>query len=341
MVATAAPVPKRHRGPVKSQLKRNEKSVQEKLEQLHKVIDALKKTVKDMSDGHNEESKKSADAMRGKFQKLSAVIQKQTKFNLQLFEENRNLRAEKIALVTKISHLEKELERQAEAAVNSTAEAWLRNTAAELKRFLQESGLEHYGSPNFSPLIAGLVSNGVVILPLVMTALFLVRYAKQLSVLRITMALNLFDLGFAIAIIASSGLLLGDPLEGMRHISEVNFVFIQMVIGTVFWLTIGFLIAAVVQNRKNKGGRFAFLELILRIVVAVDYTRRVWGPVIDRDDVPIALPFLFYPLYLLAAITAVKLTSLTSAYSTAGYWHRTKRDEDSVTVMPDSTQHVN
>lgn len=330
---------KKLKGPSTSEMKRTDKDVTDKLNQLHKVIDALHLTVKNMSEGHNKSAQESAKKMKTKFGKLSTVISKLTKHNNQLYGDNKRLRQEKNVLVDKISNLEIELQRRAEAIGHTGAEAWLKDTASELKTFLEESGLEHFASPRFSPLVAGIVSNGVVIIPLGMTSLFLLRYVKQLTVLRIVMALNLFDLGFAIAIIASSALLLGDPFEGMRHISEVNFVFIQLILGGVFWLTFGFLVAAIFKNRNNKGWKYALGELGVRTFIAVDYGRRVWIPVMERDDLPIALPALFYILYLGASIVAVHLTSMASWHSVIAQRQLTKSEDRGEVMVSLVTQH--
>lgn len=320
--------PSTRRGPTNGEIVKTDKDVHEKLEQLHKVIDALQLTVKHMSDGHHKKTKEHSDKMSTKFKTLSAVISKLSKQNSALHNDNKLLRSEKNTLVDKISRLEVRLSKQAEEMNNIGAEAWMRTTAKELKAFLRDNGLEHFASPKFSPLIAGIVSNGVVIAPLALTSMFLLNYSKQLSTLRILMALNLFDVGFSIAVLMSSVLLLGDPFEGMRHISEVNFVFIQLVVATVFWITVCFLIAAIVRNRKNRGWRYAAIELWLRVGIAVDYTSRVWIPVMERDHLPIALPPLVYIIYVVSALVAAKLTSLANKYAISEYHQVERREED-------------
>jgi len=306
---------------------------------LHKVIDALQATVKGMHDGYDTKAKMNSEKMKKKFDKLSEVIAKLGKQKYQLFMQNKNLTAENNLLIDKISALEIKMKKQADEVQNKGAEAWLRHTAADLKSFLQESGLEHYASPGFSPLIAGIVTNGVVIVPLAMTSLFMLRYAKQLSMVRILMALNLFDLGFIVAVIFSSALLLGDPLEGLRHISEVNFVFLQLVLASVFWVSICMIIGIIGVNRKNRAWRYALSLLLIRVAVAVDYARRVWVPVIERNDVPIAVPGWCYLLYFCAAIAAVKLTSLANSYSVPVQRPAPTREEDAEVLVSLVTQH--
>ncbi|KAI0563611.1 hypothetical protein FGB62_37g131 [Gracilaria domingensis] len=297
------------------ELRRTDSDVTSKLHQLHKTIEALQETLKNRDDGYDFHSKHNANQMKIRFDKLSAVISRLTTHNSKLYLENKGLRQEKTALVNKIAKLESDLDKLATETKNAGVQAWMRNTATDLRSFLEESGLEHFASPRFSPIIAGLVSNGVVLIPLTMATFFLLHFSKQLTVLRVVMALNLFDLGFASAIIASSVLLLGDPFEGMRHISEVNFVFIQMVLGGVFWLTIGFLVVAIAQNRCNRAWKYSTVELLLRSAVALDYGRRVWSPVMERDDIPIGLPVLAYMIYLGAAIANVYLTSQAGWYA--------------------------
>lgn len=313
----------------KKDLLSTDKEVSDKLNQLHKVIDSLQETVKGLNAGYDQHARENADKMKQKFDKLTNVITKLGKENTRLYNENKQLKQRKTALVDKIAELEVELKKRAEEAKNAGAEAWLRNTAQELKEFLEESGLEHFASPQFSPFIAGIVSNGVIIIPLTITALFLVRNVKQLTVLRIVMALNLFDVGFVLSMLASCILLLGDSFEGLKHISEVNFMFIQLVLAALFWVTCAFLVAAIAQNRKSIAWRYACLELIIRGLVGMDYSRRVWSPVMDREDVTIALPPINYFLYLCASFASLKLTAMTQRYSRSAYVPTARIEEES------------
>lgn len=327
-----AALPETPRSVTKKDLISTDKEVTDKLNQLHTVIDALQKTVKGLNEGYDQHAREDSEKMQQKFDKLTNVISKLGKENKRLYNENKQLKQGKTALVDKISTLETELQKRAEGAKNAGAEAWLRHTAQDLKEFLVESGLEHFASPQFSPLIAGIVSNGVVIMPLAITSLFMLRYVKHLTVLRVVMALNLFDLGFVVAMIASCALLLGDSFEGLKHISEVNFMFIQLVVATVFWFTCAFLVAAIVQNRKCKAWKYALLELVLRVGVAADYATRVWSPVMNREDVTIALPAVIYFLYFCSSVASLKLTAAANTYSTSACRVATSNE--------DQTQHL-
>lgn len=303
----------------KKDLQSTDKDVTDKLNQLHKVIDALQETVKGLNDGYDQHARQNAEKMQQKFAKLTSVITKLGKENNKLYNENKQLRQGKMSLVDKISGLEVELKKRAEESKNAGSQMWLRDTAAELKQFLEESGLENFASPQFSPLIAGIVSNGVIIAPLSMIGLFLLKNAKHLTTLRVVMALNLFDLGFVVSMITSCMLLVGDAFEGLKHISEVNFMFIQLVLAVLFWVTCGFLVAAIVQNRKCTAWRYVCLELVIRGVVGFDYTTRVWSPVMDREDVSIALPPLTYMVYLCASVASLHLTGKANRYSRSLY----------------------
>lgn len=322
----------------KKDLISTDKDVTDKLNQLHKVINALQKTVKGLNEGYDQHARKNAEKMQQKFDKLTNVISKLGKENKRLYDDNKQLKHGKATLVDKISSLETELQKRAEEAKSASAEVWLRHTAQDLKNFLVESGLEHFASPQFSPLIAGIVSNGVVIMPLAITSLFMLRYAKHLTVLRVVMALNLFDLGFVVAMVASCALLLGDSFEGLKHISEVNFMFIQLVLAAVFWLTCAFLVAAIVQNRKCKAWKYALLELVIRISVAADYATRVWSPVMDREDITIAVPAVVYFFYFCGSVASLKLTAAANTYSASTCRMATTSEEqgqnlDSVVVV--------
>lgn len=315
------------------------KEVHDKLSQLHSVIDGLKAKVKLIGEGTSEDgARQRAGRIQEKFEKLTQVITKLSTQNLKLYGENKALRMSNEALVDKISALELRLKRKAEKETNVGVESWLRQTATELKSFLEENGMEHFTSPRFSPIVAGIVSNGVVLLPLAMASLFLLHFVKQLTVLRLVMAFNLFDVGMAIATIFSTLLLLGDPLEGLRHISEVNFVFIQILLAAIFWLTMVFLGVAMVQNWRNRAWKVCLVEMGLKVTIAVEYTRKVWVPVMDRDDVSIALPGLFYAFHSVAMLTCVGLTAWANRCAVSAHHRQTfradDRESDQLMVIP-------
>lgn len=290
-------------------LKKTDKDVTDKLEQLHSVIDSLQETVKGIHSGYNKHAEENAIKMQKKFEKLSKVIGRLGTQKNELYAENKKLRQEKTTLINKIATLERVLGEQAELIENSGVEAWLRKTATDLKSFLEDSGLEHFASPRFSPLIAGLVAYGVITVPLAGTTLFLLRFVKQLTILKVVMALNLFDLGYVMTMLISGALLLGDPIEGLRHISEVNFVFIQIVLAVVFWLTCIFITWGIILHRTCPSvWKYLLLELTLRITIALDYAGKVWKPAMDREDVGIALSGVRYLIYLLSSLAAVKFT---------------------------------
>lgn len=295
--------------PSQHEMKQTDETVTKRLAQMQKVIDALQDALKGVNDGYDRHTKSRAEAMKAKFDKLSVVIAKLGREKKELIGQNHALKKENTALIDKIEQFEVKLKEAAKVAENSGSQAWLRNTAADLKAFLENSGLTNYASPHFSPIVAGVVSYGVMILPLVMITLYLVHNAKHLSVLRVLMGLNLFDLGFATATIVSIALLLGDPFEGMRHISDINFVFIQLVLAAVFWLSVTFMGAAIYHNKSSSVRRYLAAELVLRSVVAADYAHRVWIPVIERVDQPIGMPGYSYFLFFCAAIAGVRLTS--------------------------------
>lgn len=323
------------------------KEVHDKLSQLHSVIDGLKTKVKLMGEGtRTDGARERTGRIQQKFEKLTHVITKLSTQNMKLYGENKALRMSNEALATKISTLEFHLKRKAEKEANIGVEAWMRQTAMDLKSFLEENGMEHFTSPRFSPIVAGVVSNGVVLLPLAMASVFLLHFVKQLTVLRLVMALNLFDVGLAIATIFSTLLLLGDPLEGLRHISEVNFVFIQIVLATIFWLTMIFLCVAIVQNWRNRAWKVCLVEMGLKVAIAIEYTRKVWVPVMDRDDVSIALPSLFYAFYSVAVLAGVGLTALANRYAMAyqrrQFPYALDRGHDQLMVIPfhEETRHA-
>lgn len=286
-----------------------DKEVHERLEQLHAVIDALQNKVLDERKGREQSNRASVDILKARYERLSTVLSKMSGQNAKLQGENKVLKQSNGALVDKISALEARLHQIAKKETDTGVEAWLLQTALELRRFLEVNGLEHFSSPKLSPIVAGLVSNGVILLPVTMSSLFLLTYGKHLTVLRVLMATNLFEVGVAIAIIISSVLLLGDPLEGMRHISEANFVFVQIVLVSVFWIAILLLIVSISQTWQSRAWRYCVGEIVLKCVSALIYMWQVWVPTMKRNNTPIKLPLVYYAMFVMCSFGCMALTA--------------------------------
>lgn len=285
-----------------------DREVHERLEQLHAVIDALQNKVVDTREGRGESNRASVGTIEARYERLSAVLGKISLQNAKLHGENKALRQSNSALTNKISALEAQLRQMAEKGIDIGVETWLQQTALELKNFLEINGLEHFSSPRFSPAVAGLVSNGVILLPVAMSSLFLLNYSKQLSVLRVLMATNLFEVGVGISVIVSSVLLLGDPLEGMRHISEANFIFVQIVLVSVFWVAMVLLIVSVSRMWQSRALKYCVAEIVLKCVNASIYTWHVWVPAMEQDSIPIRLPPVYYVVFVVCSFACMALT---------------------------------
>lgn len=289
-----------------------EKEVHQRLDQLHAVIDALQEKVLDAREGRKQNDNDSLSIIRSRYERLSVVLSKISGQNVKLHGENNALKQSNNLLVKKISALESRLHQMAEKEANTGIEAWLRQTSLELRNFLEVNGLEHFSSPRFSPVVAGLVSNGVLLLPVAMSSLFLLNYAKQLTVLRMLMATNLFEVGVGVAMIVSSVLLLGDPLEGMRHISEANFVFIQIVLASVFWIAMGLLVVSASQTWRSRAWRYCACEILLKCIIAMIYTWQVWIPAMNQGDTPIRLAPPYYMMFITCSFACLVLTARAS-----------------------------
>lgn len=292
--------------------------VHEKLSQLHYAIDGLQAKVKSMDEGPDHQAAiESHYKIGSKFSKLSEIISKLSEQNMKLYTENISLRQSNIGLVGKIQKVEDNLNKLVlQQRRNSNIkkesfhmETWLKQTSHELKLFLEDNGLEHFSSPKFSPIVAGIVSNGIILIPLGLTSLYLLHYVKKLTMFHIVMSFNIFDLGICISLLSSSILILGDPLEGLRHISEINFVFVQMVMAFIYWVNLICLCFAIFQYRGYGIAWKCYIAQIgFKVFTGLEYGRKVWSPVMDRDDIPIALPFVWYVLYCFIVLLSLLFT---------------------------------
>jgi hypothetical protein len=174
---------------------------------LAKKLSKMKELISGIHQGVDKSSKLRATSMKHKFNKLSAVIATLAGQKDALFQENVKLRREMRATVERLVRVESELKREARRADDNDLKRWFDVKAGEIAEFLHSSGLQNYEDPQFSPLVAGLVTYGLVLLPLLMASGYVTRHIKSLSLLHALMAINLFEVGYTGTTIVSMPLL--------------------------------------------------------------------------------------------------------------------------------------
>lgn len=295
-----------------------DRDVNARLNQLRGALTALHSTVEQLRQGHTNHTLLSEVKTRSKLRRLAATIAKLAEANGKLSAENRSLRAARDDLSTRLSSLEERASSAAAAPVTPQASPFGLTTlvaelVAEAEALLRDGGLEHFASPRFSPAVAGIVSNGVLLAPLAAAAMYLAA-AKSEGPRRAFGALLTFDAAFVSALVIAAGLVLGDPIAALRHISETNLALLQVVLAAVVGAAI--IVGAAVLRAGPDRRRVAGI-LAVKTALAVPYIVNVWAPVMDGDDVPVAMPAWWYLVSSLVGWTCVRILRVSDGAAAA------------------------
>lgn len=323
-------------------MKMTVREVHDKLHQLHKAIDHLQSRVRSMDPNNHESKSTTTSSARDRLGKVIADLSAQ---NLRLSSENRKLKTVNTQLVDKLHTIENKIKTLTSSHSSSSSsssstsnkpnakndnhiaqgkkiksgllavESWVREAVEDMKAMLSENGIEHYLSPKFSPLVAGVVCNNMLMLPLAITLYILFRRVHILTFRCILALSNAFDTGVALALIINALLLLDDPLQGLRHISQLNFVFVQYVLSAAFWIHIIGLSVAVVKSADTpKVWKLYAAQIALKAAVGLRYHATVWVPVVDNDeDAAISPGFWSYLLFVVVCAVNIAVTARASA----------------------------
>jgi hypothetical protein len=278
---------------------------------LHK----MKELISGIHSGVDKSSRLRATSMGHKFNKLSTIIAALAKEKDGLFRENVQLRREMKATVQRLQRVETQLQAEAKRADDNDVRRWFEAKSGEITEFLHSNGLQHYEDPKFSPVMAGLVTYGLVLVPLMLASGYITRNIKFLSLLHVLTAVNIFETGYVAATILSMPLLLTlDPFHALRHISDMNFIFLQLVLAALFWAAAAILVITTLRTHTQPASRRALAaQLLLRAALACDYGLRVWAPVVDRSDAAVLVPPAAYAAYAAAVVGALLLTGRARA----------------------------
>jgi len=162
------------------------------------------------------------------------------------------------------------------------------------------------GKPEYSPVLSGFLTYGVLLLPLVLSLIMLVRLKKCLSLVKTNMWMNTYNMLFCFVLFASS-FWLGDrqePMAALRQHNEQSFEFLQLVIPMYYgsYLLMGILL--VLRNAfvlRCKSLTRVLLIVILPVAIMIHYYSNVWY--LAMQDMPPVLTcntWLYYGFMYLA-----------------------------------------
>lgn len=277
---------------------------------LTKKLKKMKELIYGIHSGVDKSSRLRATSMKQKFNKLSAVIAALAEQKDALYRENVKMRKEMKSTVERLQRVEMQLKIEAKRADDNDVKRWFEAKSSEISEYLHSNGLQHYADPKFSPIVAGLVIYGLVLFPLMTASGYVMRHVKSLSLVHALKAISIFEVGYvAISLLSMPLLMTLDPFHAMRHISEINFVFLQIVLACFFWTSACILSAETMRTQAPGVRKNLILQLIVRIGLAYDYGQRVWAPVIERSDDALFVSPARYAGYTFAVLVTYRLTS--------------------------------
>lgn len=302
--------------PTREELRHTDQDLLKRLTQMEKAFQSLQNQFTGLHGLHDKTSKQRAIAIEQKFKQLESSMAKQKRQKDQLYAQNKALKKENKELVHKLQELEQQLEIVAKKANNPDVARWMQEKAIELANWFSGSSLGYYRKDVVDPITAGVVIYGILLLPMSFVGIYLVKQYKQMTILKYLVALNLFDVGFTLAALISIALLWGDPIQGIYTISETNFIFLQFVLAFTFWSSVAVMLYKAAVSKKGNMRVYLGLELVLRMLVGIDYGRRVWIPAVERLGKEIQVPGVLYVMYFLAAVVECHLSLKANRFDT-------------------------
>jgi len=175
-----------------------------------------------------------------------------------------------------------------------------------------EHSLDRVVNHNYSPVLAATISYGLVLAPILLVYHAIRRLVTTLSVRQMVLLVHIFNFGLVVSCLLFCLLLRGkDPLHALLTISQRNLVFLQLVLFVQFPVAVGAMILAAMNRNLGVRSRVLFVvQLFGYTVLALDYRRSVWKPVLRGTDFPPqSLPVFF--LYFVVIATMLFLTFST------------------------------
>ena len=178
------------------------------------------------------------------------------------------------------------------------------------------------GKPEMSPVVSGLLTYGILLIPLTLSMCLVVRVKRRLSLAKLTTWMTLYNTLFCLAAFGLSFVVKGEPMLALREHNEETYEFLQLLLGVAytFYFTCLQLLTVnqcVFANRCALGTR-QVLQIGLPSLVAFHYYQTVWllamkdkPPVIEEEDwayYAVAFTLIFISL------TFCKRTSPAGAY---------------------------
>lgn len=151
------------------------------------------------------------------------------------------------------------------------------------------------GKPEMSPVVSGLLTYGLLLIPLTLSMCLLVRVKRRLSLAKLTTWMTLYNVLFCGAAFGLSFVAKDEPMSALRQHNEETYEFLQLFLGlayTFYYTCLQLLTVnqCVFANRCALGTR-QILQIGLPSLIAFHYYQTVWvlamkdkPPVIERED---------------------------------------------------------
>jgi len=163
----------------------------------------------------------------------------------------------------------------------------------EMQTLLQQSTeklSDVVGKPEYSPLLSGLLTYGLLLIPFGISIGFMVRLKRCISLTKMTILMTLYNTIFCTLLFGLSFVVKEEePLRSFRSHNEQSFEFVQIIISVYYVLYIGFTFLVILREALRLRCKLSvrvMLMLLIPYVVMYHYYVNVWLRAM-RDQSPI------------------------------------------------------
>ncbi|GJQ15994.1 hypothetical protein GpartN1_g7815.t1 [Galdieria partita] len=278
--------------------------LESQLTEKQKQLDSLKREM--------EKTKKEAEKTKQDLNKQARTLQdKNEKILAQLEDKNK----EAAQLQAELAKVQEQLFEVQKMVENPQLSQWLRSKAEFLKTYVDphlleaiESTKNQLSSTNYlstqvvdhlrdnletrlektpvrmlSPLMAGIISYGVLFIPLGLSFYGIFRLSARISLKQYILVGSLFIATLHIFFALISLFTKQDALAYLQQLNENNFIFLQLIMGVLYVGYCGLLIVGLSSTENRRDFAILLIIFLCYFMLGLYYRENVWRPTMRRD----------------------------------------------------------
>jgi len=325
--------------PTKEDLERELKEKQQQLASL--------KNEKDKAEKESEKTKKElteqAKALKSDNDKILAQLEEKNKeaaqlqaelakVQEQLFEVQKLVENPQLSqwLLSKAEYLKTYVDPYLLEAIESTRNQlssanYLTTEVVDLLKDNLETKLQKTPVRKYSPMMAGMISYGVLLIPLGLSFYGIFRLSARISLKQYILIGSLFIATIHIFCTLISLFTKQDALLYLQQMSENNFIFLQLMMGVLYVSYCGLLIVGL-SSAENRRSLISLLVIFLcYFMLGLYYRENIWRPTMRREPVGSSIVSQL-ALSLFTTLLLVALASVLGSYKQADIHAASFRD---------------